>query len=189
MRLRALGVLWLLGLFGIAGCGANAGHALVVPVPAAYVAGVNPLFPTSSYDAHVRNLLLAGKVTEALGYVKDHYGRIPAWLRSYAAAFDAANQAFGRCQHVAKAIHAGFTRLGERPEYVALRTRWDFPVFRMPDGKEKALAETGYHVVVKVGDMVFDAYTGPTGMKFADYLSRLSVPSGHSITTAIVSKP
>ncbi len=182
-------MLWLWGLVALAGCGASAGHALAVPMPPGYVSGSNPLFPTNSYDAHIRNLLLAGKVTEALGYVKEQSGRVPAWLRSYAAAFDAAKRSVGQCQEVAKAIHGALSRLGERPEYLSVRSEWGYISFRMPDGTEQTITRTGYHVAVQVGDRVFDAYTGPVGMKLSDYLSRLSVVSNHSISTSVVNKP
>jgi hypothetical protein len=45
------------------------------------LAGANPGLPTNSYDAHIRNLLLAGKVSEALTYAKEYHGRVPAYLR------------------------------------------------------------------------------------------------------------
>lgn len=100
-----------------------------------------------------------------------------------------ANRAVGRCQEVAKNIHAALSRLAGRPEYVAIRSRWDHPVFRMSDGTDQTLSHTGYHVVVRVGDTVYDAYTGPVGMKLADYLSRVAVPPGFRIETMVVGKP
>lgn len=182
----ALAVLWLLGL---SGCGAAMGPGLVVPALPLYAAGSNPLLPTHSYDAHIRNLLLSGKVAEALGYAKEHYGRVPAWLRSYAAAFDAAKQAVGQCQDVAKAIHAGMTQMGQKPEYLGIQSTWRYVLYQPPDGKEQTITRTGYHVVVKVGDRVFDAYTGPAGMKVTEYLSRLSTRPNHSISTSVVNSP
>ncbi len=185
MRL-ALAVLWLLGL---GGCGAATGHGLVMPALPSYVAGSNPLLPTNSYDAHIRNLLLSGKVAEALNSAKEHYGRVPEWLRSYAAAFDAAKRAVGQCQEVAKAIHAGMTQMGQQADYLRIRSTWDYVSFQPLAGKEQTITRTGYHVVVKVGDTVFDAYTGPAGMKVTEYLSRLSTLPGHSISTSVVSNP
>lgn len=182
----ALAVLWLLGLCG---CGATAGHGLVLPALPAYVSGANPLFPTNSYDANIRNLLLSGKVAEALGYAKEHYGRVPDWLRSYAAAFDAAKRAVGQCQGVAKAIHEGMTQVGQKPEYLALRANWDFVVFKAGDGKQHTVTHNGYHVVVKAGEKVYDAYTGPAGMKLSDYLARIFIDSGAKLETAVVATP
>jgi hypothetical protein len=151
--------------------------------------GVNPLFPTNSYEANIRNLLLAGKVADALSYAREHSGRVPAYLRQYAAAFDAANRAVGRCQEVARSIHGALSRLAGKPEYVAIRSKWDHPVFRMMDGTDQTLSHTGYHVVVRVGDKAYDAYTGSMGMKLADYLSRVAVPPGFRIETMVVGKP
>ena len=189
MGQRGLVVLWLVGLVGLAGCGASAGHGLMVPVPSAYVAGANPLFPTNSYDAHIRNLLVSGKVAEALGYAKEQYGRVPAWLRSYAAAFDAAKRSAGQCQKVAKAIHGGMTRLGAKPEYVSLRSNWAYMGFKMPDGTEPTITRSGYHVIVRVEQMVYDAYTGPAGMRYADYMGRLLVRPSAKLEISVVSTP
>jgi hypothetical protein len=171
-------------------CGCSSGApSLISPVVATSITGANPLFPTNSYDAHIRNLLLAGKISDALSYAKQHYSRVPAYLQQYAAAFDVVNRSVGKCQEVARAIHNGLSRLGSRPEYVAIRSRWDHPVVRMADGKDQTLSHTGYHVVVRVGDTAYDAYTGPVGMKFVDYISRVAVPPGFRIESMVVGTP
>ena len=171
-----------------AGC-SSAGHTLAFPVVPAQVAGASPLLPANSYDAHIRNLLLAGKISEALSYAKEHYGRIPSYLQQYAGAFAPANQVVGKCQDVARSIHGSLARLGAQPEYVAIRSKWDYPVFKMPDGTEQTLSHTGYHVVVRAGNMVYDAYTGPVGMRLTDYLQRLTTPQGFKVEAAVVTKP
>jgi hypothetical protein len=181
-------LLTLTALVWSGGC-SSAGHALALPIAPAHVAGTNPFFPTNSYDAHIRNLLLAGKVSEALGYAKEHYGRIPSYLQQYAGAFAPANMAVGKCQDVARSIHGGLATLGAKPEYVAIRSRWDYPVFKMPDGTDQTLSHTGYHVVVRAGNAVYDAYTGPAGMRFTEYLQRIATPQGFRIETAVVNKP
>ena len=151
--------------------------------------GANPLIPANSYDAHIRNLLLSGKVPDALSYAKEHYGRVPAFLERYAAAFTGENQQVGRCQEVAKTLHAGLSRLGGNAEYLAIKVNWDYLGFRLLDGKEKTISHTGYHVVVRVGDMVYDAYTGTAGMRLSEYLSRLIHPAAASLQVVVVSKP
>ena len=181
-------LLVLAAITWLAGC-SSAGHGLVIPVATSSVAGANPLLPTSSYDAHIRNLLLAGKVPEALSYAKEQYGRIPSYLQHYAAAFEAANRTVGRCQEVSRAIHGALSKLGGKPEYLTIRSKWDYPVFKMPDGTDQTLSHTGYHVVVRVEHMVYDAYTGSAGMKLTEYLSRIATPQGFRIETAVVSKP
>jgi hypothetical protein len=149
----------------------------------------NPALPTNSHDAHIRNLLLSGKVADALSFAKEHHGRVPVYLNKYAEAFSVDNQRVGNCQAVARALQAGLSRLGARAEYLAIKSEWDYPVFRLLDGREKTLSHSGYHVVVRVEGMIYDAYTGPTGMKLADYLSRIIVPDGATVFTQVVQKP
>ena len=151
--------------------------------------GASPGLPTNSYDAHIRNLLLAGKVSEALNYVKDLHGRVPAYLNRYAEAFRVDNQKAGQCQEVARAIHSALSRLGARTEYLALRANWDHPMFKMADGTEKVMSLNGNHFVVRVEGMVYDAYTGAAGMRLDAYLARIILPPGYKLTTEVVSKP
>ena len=153
------------------------------------LAGNNPLFPTNTYEAHIRNLLLAGKLSEALSLAKEHYGKVPAFLQRYAAAFDTTNRSAGNCQKVAKSIHEGLAQLGTKAEYIALRSTWDNITIDLPNGTNRALSNNGYHILVKVESMAYDAYTGAAGMKFAEYLSRLHVHAGHAIQTSVASKP
>jgi hypothetical protein len=181
-------LLALAAITWLAGC-SSAGHGLAFSVATSAVAGANPLLPTNSYDAHIRNLLLAGKVPEALSYAREHCGRIPSYLQQYAAAFEAAIRTVGRCQDVARVIHGALSRLGGKPEYLTIRSKWDYPVFKMPDGTDQTLSHTGYHVVVKVEHMVYDAYTGSAGMRLTEYLSRIATPQGFQLETAVVSKP
>jgi hypothetical protein len=72
-----------------------------------------------------------------------------------------------------------FTRLGGKPEYVELTTRVaneraDFHiVFRLANGKDARVADTGLHVLVRMKGRAYDAYTGASGLPWAEYMSRL----------------
>lgn len=142
----------------------------------------NPAIPTNSYDAHIRNLLLSGKVAEALNYARQHYSRVPDFLNKYAEAFKVDNQKVGQCQDVARAIYTALSRLGTKAEYIAIRVKWDHPLFKLKDGTEKTISFNGNHYAVRVEGVVYDAFTGPEGMKVEEYLSRIILPEGIKIT-------
>jgi hypothetical protein len=134
--------------------------------------------------------LARGDIAGAIAMYEAHTGRVaPAWLTDLQVAYGVANQAVGRCQQVARIIHTAFTRLGQTPQYVAFKTNEgrDYMVFELANGKNASVSHTGYHVAAKVGDLVYDAYTGPLGMRLSDYLSRLHARAG--ITWEVVSKP
>jgi hypothetical protein len=104
-------------------------------------------------------------------------------------AYNVANQAAGRCQQVARFIHTAYSKLGQTPQYVAIRAlgRKDYIAFDMTSGKSPGITYNGYHVIVKAEDMVYDAYTGPAGMKLTEYLPRLHAEMG--VTWKVVSLP
>ena len=72
-----------------------------------------------------------------------------------------------------------FTRLGGKPEYVELTTQVSNKreeihiVFRLANGKDARVADTGLHVLVCMGGRAYDAYTGASGLPWAEYMSRL----------------
>ncbi len=59
--------------------------------------------------------------------------------------------------------------------------------FDMQGGKAVSITRNSYHVVVRLGDVVYDAFTGPLGMKFDYYFSRLH--SLESITWEVATQP
>ncbi|ATB29918.1 hypothetical protein MEBOL_003373 [Melittangium boletus DSM 14713] len=168
-------------LVGFAGTSRGA-----VPVPQVVTAQV---LAADSLSNHTVALLARGQVTEAIEYWALTTGKdAPAWLLAIRTAFDASKQVAGACQGVAQTIHVAFTRLGGRPEFVELRTvsARDFPymLFKMPNGRESMMTETGYHVVVRMNGRAYDAYTGATGLPWAEYMSRLGARS--DITQTVV---
>ena len=144
---------------------------------------------TDSLRAHTFSLLSRGQVTEAIDYWVLTTGKeAPAWLLAARASFDASKQVAGACQGVAQSIHAAFTQLGGKPEFVELTTeRWEsvgYIVFKLSNGKEASISHTGYHVLVRMQGRAYDAYTGAGGMPWAEYLSRLGAHS--AITEKVV---
>ncbi len=80
---------------------------------------------------------------------------------------------------MAKDVARGFEFPGQKPQFVALRAKaCDFMSFNLPDGTSPSVARNGYHVVVRVGDRICDAFTGPAGMTVADYMARLQARYG-----------
>jgi hypothetical protein len=50
--------------------------------------------------------------------------------------------------------------------------------FNLADGTSPPITRNGYHVVVRVGDRIYDAFTGPAGMTVAEYMARLQARYG-----------
>jgi hypothetical protein len=125
--------------------------------------------------------LAAGDVEGAVAAYMAHKGltEAPPWLQAFQAAFNAINRTVGPCQKVATDIHTALVKFGAKAEYIAFRERrGNYLVFDLPDGTKPTLTRNGYHVVVRVGERVYDAFTGPAGMKMAEYMSRLHARSG-----------
>jgi hypothetical protein len=135
---------------------------------------------TDSARAQVLVHLARGELAKAVQAYEVATGlKAPLWLTGFKAAFDASKQAPGACQGVARSIHAVFTRLGGTPEYVELTTRVSNErvhvdiVFRLANGKDAHVSNAGLHVLVRMNGRAYDAYTGASGLPWADYLSRL----------------
>ncbi|WP_052419758.1 hypothetical protein [Hyalangium minutum] len=160
-------------------------------------AGAGPVPPTQatamtvteSTRAKLLAYLARGDIAGAIALYEVHTGQqAPAWLRNLQVAYSAASQIPGKCQDVARTIHQAFTQLGQRPEYVAFRTeRPIYMVFETTEGNQASVSRAGYHVAVRIGASIYDAYTGPLGMKFDDYLLRLQARI--QISWEVVSTP
>ena len=161
-------------LMGFAG--SSHGATPVRETVAAQVMGADSL------RGHTFSLLARGDVTGAIDYWVLTTGKdAPAWLFALKTAFDASKQAAGACQGVARSIHMAFTQLGHQPEFVVLTTRnrekVDYIMFKLPDGRDLNVSLNGYHVLVRMNDRAYDAYTGAAGMPWAEYLRRLGALS------------
>ncbi len=162
-------------------------------------AGAGPLRPlpdallaiTESTRARLINHLLRGDIAGAIGMYEVHTGQqAPTWLRNLQAVYSVASQLPSKCQESARTIHEAFSQLGRKPEYLAFRATngvRDYMVFELTNGKQVPVSQTGYHVAVRLDGMVYDAYTGPAGLKLNDYLARLHALG--TVTWEIVSQP
>lgn len=166
--LLLLMVLWM---------GAPVGTARAA-VPVARVV-VGEILAADSVRTHTLELMARGQVQEAIDYWVLSTGQeAPKWLLAAKLAFDASKQVMGACQGVARTLYTAFTQMGGRPELMELRTQAvrgaRFIHFRMLNGKDMMLTDNGYHLLVRMNGRAYDAYTGPAGMLWAEYTSRLS---------------
>lgn len=112
----------------------------------------------------------------------------PRWLQAFQGAFSVANRTVGPCRQVAGDIHAAFIQFGTRAEYIAFRARnYHYMSFDLPGGTSPAITQNGYHVVVRVGDRFYDAFTGPTGLTMTEYMVRLHARYGYD--WSVIAKP
>jgi hypothetical protein len=94
----------------------------------------------------------------------------------------------GKCQEVARSIFDFFSRINGKPEFVAFRARnWDYLTLDLPSGESVAITQNGYHVAVRLGGRIYDAFTGPAGMEAQVYMSRLQAPFGFA--SKVVAEP
>ncbi|MDC0707913.1 hypothetical protein POL68_05470 [Stigmatella sp. ncwal1] len=166
-------------------------------LPLAHIPESIPSLPMHSVPAimeSTRAVVLAalarGDIVGAIAAYEIHVGRrAPEWLRSLQTAYSTQSQQIGKCQEVARVIHTAYSKLGKAPEFIAVRANQNrqYMSFDMPDGKALPVTKNGYHAAVKIGDIVYDAFTGSSGMRWSDYLARLNAPNG--IHATVVSKP
>ena len=173
-----------LAMFLLVGLSGTASGATPVPDVVA-----TQVLAADSLRAHTLRLLARGEVAEAIDYWVLTTGKeAPAWLLAARASFDASKQVAGACQGVAQSIHAAFTQLGGKPEFVQLSTRsqgeFEYIMFKLANGRDASISHTGYHVLVRMQGRAYDAYTGAAGMPWAEYLSRLGARS--EITEKVV---
>lgn len=183
LRVLVFGLLW-----GVVAAAPGPGQA-AAPASAATLVQASVLAADS---LHVKLLayLARGDIAGAIALYQLQTGQAaPAWLMDLQVAYSVASQAAGKCQQVARIIHTSFSKLGQTPQYIAFKAREheDYIVFELANGKPASVTRTGYHVAVKVGDMIHDAYTGPLGMKLSGYLSRLHARQG--VAWEVVSTP
>lgn len=115
-------------------------------------------------------------------------GAVPRWFESFKKAFDSSMREIGKCQDVARSIYDFFRKIGGKPEFIGLRAKnWDYMTLDLPDGRNVAITQNGYHVVVRLGDRVYDAFTGPAGMETQLYMSSLRTPFGY--LAEVIAKP
>jgi len=76
-----------------------------------------------------------------------------------------------KCDRLANKLYDVFRSNNLNPKMIEITDKLGRPYF--VDGTGKPFAETGYHRAVQLGDMVFDALTGPYGMEILQYFNML----------------
>jgi hypothetical protein len=141
-------------------------------------------------------LLTQGNLRGALEVWETHTGRTaPQAAWSMTAAFDKVNQVAGACMRVARSVHEGFKSLGFQPRFVRFvppaegeeLLGWEMQA-GVP-GSTIQIADNAQHFAVKVGDRIYDAFTGPAGMKLGDYVERLHSPVGRPLVQFVETLP
>jgi len=125
-------------------------------------------------------LLVAGDLEGAGEYYLLATGasQLPRWLVAFQGAFSTANRVAGACQQVADDILEGFKRLDQNPTLVRFTTGNSEGAagiigFDFGGGQVQQVSMNGFHLAVRCGDRIYDAFTGPTGMLVAEYLRHL----------------
>jgi len=156
-----------------------------------------PLTGDDSISARLKACLRVGDmscVVEQYLLLKD-LGRMPAWLISFQNAFAVASRRAGECANVAKLIHEGLRRLGEKPTYVRFTVEGRYKLLgfdELSNGqriRSHQLAVTGRHIAVEVEGRIVDAYTGLMGLPLNDYMNRLVVHPTSRIAYEVVGEP
>jgi hypothetical protein len=136
--------------------------------------------------------LARGDLAGAISLWELQMGRsAPKWLQAFQSAFSSDNQKAGPCIEVAKSVFEGFKRLGANPTYVRFTstgTQWgdEFIAFELRAGEPRStiqISTNAVHYVVRVGDRIYDAMTGPAGLVMSDYMRRLLSPGSISMQT------
>ncbi|WNG57061.1 hypothetical protein F0U59_21550 [Archangium gephyra] len=161
------------------------------------VLGNPPLPGDESLRARLKACILAGDldcVVDKYLLLKD-IGRVPGWLVAFQNAFAMANRKAGECEKVAKTIHEGLSKLGQRPEYFRFSVRGNTRLLSFDEFSEGVLirshqlSTTGKHLAVKLGDKVIDAYTGLAGMPLSEYMARLNTASTSRVVYEVTQTP
>jgi RHS repeat-associated protein len=130
-------------------------------------------------------MIARGDIAGAIAYHQLHTGRatIPKALQAMQSAFAAANRVAGQCQQVAKDIYSGFHYLGTKPEYLRITsTEGDFLSWQ----GRTMVSNNNFHVAVRQGGRIYDAFTGPAGMTEAEYIATM-MHEGRLLFTVILS--
>ncbi|HYO59318.1 hypothetical protein [Archangium sp.] len=59
----------------------------------------------------------------------------------------------------------------------------------LPFGSSTLIATTGKHFAIRLGERIYDAFTGPEGMLLEDYLQRLHSPAGRPLMEIVEMLP
>jgi hypothetical protein len=139
----------------------------------------------------VLSMLAEGNVSGAVEYYVVATGarQAPQWLLGLQAAFNASNRVAGPCVEVARKIFEGFSALGENPQYLRITsTESELLAFEVRAGVPEStlqVSSNNYHVAVRIGSRIYDAFTGPQGLAESEYLKRLLTPEGRILVEEV----
>ncbi|WP_143177777.1 hypothetical protein [Cystobacter ferrugineus] len=122
----------------------------------------------NSINMHMLSLIARGDIAGAGEYYLLATGasQVPRWFATMQQAFNASNQAAGRCEGVANNVAEGFRKLGQNPQIVRVfGNQGRFLSWR----GQKMVSDNNFHVAVLNDGKIVDAYTGPAGMTWAEY--------------------
>ncbi|QRK12501.1 hypothetical protein JQX13_22225 [Archangium violaceum] len=172
----------------------RSGCVLLVVLLLCLVARAAPGPQDDSIRARLKACLLMGDmqcvVTQYM-VLKD-LGRMPDWLVAFQNAFAVANRRAGECEKVARAIHQGLAEFAQKPVFIRFSVEGKYSQLGF-DVLEKGvfvknlqISSNGYHVAVKLGDRVIDAYTGLAGLPLHEYMARLTTRPGSHVIQQVV---
>ncbi len=167
----------------------GARHAQVL-TPPAHSATVTVV--PDSVRTKVLALLAEGNVTGALEYYLLATGarQVPAWIQGLQSAFATTHRVAGRCVEVARKLHEGFTALGKAPRYLKVTsTESELLAFELHPGVETStiqISNNSYHVAIRMGSRIYDAFTGPQGLVESEYLKRVLTPQGRIVLEEVM---
>ncbi len=76
-----------------------------------------------------------------------------------------------QCDKLAQETFDLFKSINANPQMIRIADKAGAQFFI--DSKGVTFAQSGFHQAVRVGDMVFDALTGPAGMQYSQYINML----------------
>jgi hypothetical protein len=137
-----------------------------------------------SISAQFRNCLVAPSFACWEQAFIGSTGSVPKWFDAFRQAFDTGMREAGKCREVAQAVAQFFRNIGGKPVFIEIRAaQYNYMSLDLPDGTSPGITKNGYHVVVKLGDRIYDAFTGPSGMKAAEYMAHIQARFGFTEKT------
>ena len=170
------------------------GLLLVAQPGIAWSAGQPRLWPTTavltaalpdSVRLRMLALLAEGDIAGAIALWQALTGQTdaPKVLQDLQTAFQVTSRALNSCTHVARTIHEGFRHFGGTPEYVRISsTQGQFLSWQ----NRAIMSDNNFHVAVRQGGKIFDAFTGSRGMLEKDYLRNI-VMAGEPLINTVAS--
>ncbi|MET0404391.1 MAG: hypothetical protein ABW123_18410 [Cystobacter sp.] len=108
--------------------------------------------------------------------------------------FAPAHRKAGECEWVARIVHEGLLKLGQRPEFIRFRVEGRVQLLSFSEVsngvvKTHQIATTGNHLAVKLEGRIIDAYTGLAGLPLTEYMQRLGTASPSQVLHKVVEIP